>query len=437
MPKAKLTNPRVEKLKADPTKQLIWRDTEFLCLALEITPNGKKSWKLVGEYKGNTIRCKIADWPGLDREAAYWGWVDADGDQRPGAHQASQYMRGAKGKHPAQLLKGKTNGAFTLRTAMDSYFVVRKRLKEKTKDDYKKQCKRHLEDWMDRPLNEITEVMVEQRHQKIRADIERRKATPLANGNSSANGTMRIFRAFWNHAEGRDLSLQGQRNPVKRLSTDKAWYPERRRRGRVRKDQFPDFYNAVGAHRHDGSDPTVGRDYVLYVLFTGMRRNEAARLRWDGEVDFVERFIRLGEWRTKADRCFDLPMSDFVYDLLVARRALGHQSEYVFPSPGKRGVPYAEPRTILDKVAEECSVDVTVHDLRRTFESVANSCRLTQYELKGLLNHALPKDDVTAGYIEPDDHWLRLPVAVVTDKLKELCGITQPEGENVEQLNTA
>ena len=77
----------------------------------------------------------------------------------------------------------------------------------------------------------------------------------------------------------------------------------------------------------------VARDYLLLLLFTGLRRTEAATLRW-GDVDFVERVIRLPAARTKAGRKLDLPMTDIVRDLLVARRAIGKE-EYVFPSDSK------------------------------------------------------------------------------------------------------
>jgi len=61
-----------------------------------------------------------------------------------------------------------------------------------------------------------------------------------------------------------------------------------------------------------------------------LRRNEAAALRWD-EIDLAERVIRLPAKRTKAGRKLDLPMSDLVRDLLIARRALGHEGAFVVP----------------------------------------------------------------------------------------------------------
>ncbi len=47
-------------------------------------------------------------------------------------------------------------------------------------------------------------------------------------------------------------------------------------------------------------------------------------------MDLNQRVIRLPATRTKAKRKLELPMSDFVRDLLVARRALGNAA-FVFP----------------------------------------------------------------------------------------------------------
>jgi integrase len=75
--------------------------------------------------------------------------------------------------------------------------------------------------------------------------------------------------------------------------------------------------------------PDMGRDYITLLLFTGMRRKEAAGLRWS-EVDFDNRVIRLPAVRVKTRSAVDLPMTDIVADLLIARRQLG-DANYVFP----------------------------------------------------------------------------------------------------------
>ena len=67
----------------------------------------------------------------------------------------------------------------------------------------------------------------------------------------------------------------------------------------------------------------IQRDYLLLILFTGLRRSEAASLRWD-DVDLRERMIHLPRTRTKSKRRLDLPMSDYLHDLLTLR---GHRGQ--------------------------------------------------------------------------------------------------------------
>src|SRR5262249_51452748 len=121
-------------------------------------------------------------------------------------------------------------------------------------------------------------------------------------------------------------------------------------------------------------------------------------------------------------RPLDLPMSDFVHSLLVARRALG-DATYVFPSYGRSGhIMDARPWT--DMVAEASGVKFTLHDLRRTHICAAESADISVYALKALVNHSLGSG-VTESYIKMSADRLREPVQKVCDKLAELCGIAE------------
>jgi integrase len=140
--------------------------------------------------------------------------------------------------------------------------------------------------------------------------VERRaNGRRMVNGAATANGVFRVLRALWNFAADRDDTLG--RNPVGRLKDQ--WYPVPKREGLVKGDQLADFYRAIDALPNE-----VTKDYLLLLLFTGMRRGEAASLRWE-DVDFGLRVIRLPAKRTKSGRKLDLPMTDFVHGLLVAR----------------------------------------------------------------------------------------------------------------------
>jgi integrase len=162
----------------------------------------------------------------------------------------------------------------------------------------------------------------------------------------------------------------------------------------------------------------LARDYLRLLLFTGFRRGEAAALR-HSEVDLGLGVIRLPAARTKARREFDLPMTDVVRELLAKRPR--DASGWVFPADSRSGH-IEEPRFALRLVRERTGIDVSAHDLRRTFVTVAESTDISPLALKALVNHSFG-GDVTAGYVIVTTERLRGPAQRVADKLKQLCGI--------------
>jgi integrase len=299
----------------------------------------------------------------------------------------------------------------SLRSALEDYLAARKDLAKASVRMYR-QVERTLEPWLDLPLAQISGDMVEARHRSLAA---------IGNRTSTANFTMRTFGILWNFAAERHPDLPT--NPVKRLR--RQWYAEPRRVRHVSAEQMPEFYKAVCA-----PDNAVATDYILLMLFTGLRRNEAASLRW-ADVDLIERVIRLPAASTKAKRKLDLPMSDVVRDLLVARRALGN-AHYVFPGKGpSRHIGSTQKQ--FTAIAKATGIVVSAHDLRRTYATVAASCEISPYALKGILNHALGSD-VTAGYVILPIEVLRLAVQKVADKLKLLSGVAPITAKNVRRL---
>ena len=302
--------------------------------------------------------------------------------------------------------------AGSLHKTLEDYLAARRSLSEKSRREYRAQIERHLEDWLDSPLREINADMVEAKHAEIKGTVERRaKGRALVNGGATANAVFRAFRALWNFAGDHDPTLG--RNPVPRLRGQ--WYPVARRVRLVRSDQLPVFYGAVNALPNP-----IHRDYLLLLLFTGLRRGEAAALFWD-EIDFALRTIRVPATRTKAGRKLDLPMSDTVHDLLAARRQVGRDaSGFVFPANSGSGH-IEEPKFPLRLVAKETGIAVSAHDLRRTFITVAEGTDISPLALKVLVNHAIG-GDVTSGYVMMTAERLREPAQRIADRMTELCG---------------
>jgi integrase len=317
----------------------------------------------------------------------------------------------------------------TLKDALDRYLRERKDLKARTREFYKQAVEKNLADWLYKPLVEITRAMVEQRHAEIAERIQaqarkdQRKPGRIGRcGTYAANHAMRSLRAIWNYAAEKDENLP--RNPV-RLT--RQWYPERPRERVLRPDQFKAWHEAVRTKVTSATQ----RDYLLLLLYTGLRRGEGAALRWD-ECDLVNAVIRLPASRTKANRRLDLPMSDLVRDLLVARRAVGVENEFVFAASSESGH-IEDAREAQEEIEAATGIWLSPHDLRRCFVTVGAMLPLPALALPALVNHAMP-DGVTAGYARLGVEELRPAMQMIADRLKQLCGIEEPGKGKVARL---
>jgi integrase len=316
--------------------------------------------------------------------------------------------------------KAGLRGDYTLRSALTAYLEARTDLRPSSVAAYKRGVETYLESWLDRPLRDISREAVEERLRAIAKEVAKRRG---GSGAASANGTMRALRVLYNFAA--DRAPPSNPMPPNPVRLRKMWLPVAARTRHVSEGELPRFYEGVCKLPSE-----VARDYLLLILFTGFRRNEAAALRWE-EVDFAARVIRLPAARAKAGRKLDLPMTDIVHDLLVARRALG-DAKWVFPANSK-SKHIEEPKFPLKMVADATGIQVSVHDLRRTYITVAESTDMSVLALKALVNHSLGKD-VTEGYIQMTAERLRAPAQRVADRLKTLIGIVPPRGVNVTKL---
>jgi integrase len=316
--------------------------------------------------------------------------------------------------------KHRSKADATLAQVLDDYLAKRSDLSEKSVRSYRRDLEQHLP-WLDRPMHEITREMVEDQHKKIAANVAK---AGRYSGHAQANATMRALRVLWNYWSERVPSMPT--NPV-RLA--RQWFPVPRRERLVTADQLPKFYAALMDEKVVPN--RIQADYLLLLLFTGLRREEAARLRWE-DIDFAAKVIRIPAASTKAKRKLDLPMTDYVHDLLVARRAIGNAGGHVFPAPSKAGY-IAEPKYPLGLIEKATGIEVSAHDLRRTFVTVAESTDISPLALKALVNHSLG-GGVTEGYIIMSPERLREPAERVADRMKQLCQVPAPTGGNVKRL---
>lgn len=417
MAKIKLTKSAIEKLHApDPSgRQRLYWDEELT--GFGVLCSGKTNAKTYVVQRdlpgGRTRRVTIGRTNVLDLDTAR---------DRAKEKLATFYA----GKDPKAGQRGDANA--TLQFVLDDFLASRPYLRPKSVRTYNHMIKLHLANWLDRPMRVITGDMVKVRHAEIKNAVEKRATkqerdahSVKISGNSSANLAMTTLSTLWNHW-ATDIP-DFPPNPVQKLKH--SWYTVERRRRRVWTEDLPRFYAAF-----DKLSNTVARDYLKLLLFTGLRRGEASALRWD-EVDLVESMINLPGSRTKNGKDFNLPMSDLVRNLLVARRALGEDGDFVFPSDGKYKH-LIDPGSTMEEIADLTGIRISSHDLRRTFATIAEGC-VSGIALKSLLNHTAG-NDVTGGYVFLNSTALREAAQRVADRLKELCKIPAVTQANVAVL---
>lgn len=376
----KLTKSAIDKLTPPSQGYAMHWDNTLRGFGLRITSSGIRSFIIQQRINGKEHRATLGRYGILTPEQA--------------RNEAIKFLSQiARGVDPiAEKAKARAQSV-TLKEALETYILARS-LKPATVKDIR-QAFKGFENWEKKPLSSITREMVTKRHQELGVRSEAR-----------ANIAMRYLRAVFNFAIAHYTDKQGQPfiadNPVKRLSQTRTWYRVERRDTVIKPHQLKPWFSAILSLTN-----TMARDYYLLILFTGLRRTEAADLKW-ADVDIPGRTLTVRDTKNHSDHT--LPLSDYLLNILKAQKseAVG---EHVFESSRGRlqNLRYAQ-----DTAKSESGVSFTIHDLRRTFATIANSLDIPAYTVKMLLNHKTGSD-VTAGYIVADVESLRVPMQKITD----------------------
>ncbi len=391
----KLTKTIVDKAPLPVEKdQIFYRDGELKGFALRVTASGVKSFVVETLVNNKVRRMTLGKYGKLTVEQA---------------RKEAKSLLGkiARGHNPIAEKKAQKIKDITLQQAFADYLTARKSLKATTILDYERVLKQVVPDWLSKPLANITKDLIVKRHAQHGEN----------NSRARSNLAMRLLRAIFNFAMNQYQIEDGiaaiTYNPVKFLSHARSWYRIERRKTVIKQYQLVEWY--AGVMKLSESYPIhfaeMWQDYFLLILFTGMRRTEAASLCWN-DVDLKARTFTLRD--TKNRDSHTLPMSDFIYEIFMRRRKTT-QGEFVFPAKSNTGY-LQEPRKALLNVIKLSGIEFTIHDLRRTFITTAESLDISAYALKRLLNHKM-NNDVTSGYLIIDVERLRKPMQQVTDFL--------------------
>jgi len=397
-----LNKTTIDTLPTPSTGYAIHWDEKMAGFGLRVTATGAKSFILQKRINGAEKRITMGKYGDLTAEQARKQAVKLAGQIATGGDPIAD-------KAKKKLESKKLSEAFEA-------YIDRRTLKPQTIFDIRRCMKEVYPDWMNKPMVKITGDMVVKRHRDYGQE----------HSEARSNLAMRYLRAIFNFAAAEYTTADGKPiidgNPVKKLSATKSWHRVDRRQTVIKPHELSAWVNAVLGL--PGAD--MG-DYFITVLLTGMRREEALKLLW-ADVDFNAKTFTLRDPKNHNDHT--LPMSDYLFDLLARRKAVS-VAEIVFADSQGRKI--SNFRYAQAAVTKASGVTFCIHDLRRTFATLAESLDIPAYALKRLLNHANGAD-VTAGYIVANVERLREPLQKITDFVLKSAGLR--ETAEVITLNT-
>jgi len=391
-----------------------WRDAKLPGFRFKVTPAGNKVWFVENILRGTrkSLTLTIGRFPAVNandarKEANRLLSLLRQGVD-PRLEQKKQQQR-----QEAEWAAEKQLDKLTLSAVLDDY-LSRKNLKPSTIENYRIVANAYLFDWMFRSIPDITKNDVENRFNQItKKQIRSGKGGPGA-----ANNTMRVLRALFTFAQEMYELPDGapivSQNPVKRLNQLNSWNKLKRRQTMLSELDLPLWYQALCK-----LEDKAMADYFLFVLLTGLRKNEAAHLKWD-DVHMKRGYFEIVNTKNKLE--FALPITDRLKEIFD-RRSKARKDKtnpYVFAAEGKTGK-FDLRDAHFKLISDQTKVPFGLHDLRRTYLTQGFLMGHDLEMLKKLANHKTnDSDDVTKGYLIVKVNDMKEPMEKVGDRLSEM-----------------
>lgn len=384
MARKKLTKTNIEEARHEGSAkaQFILWDTELAGFGCRIYPEAagrsKRSFLILYRHGTKRRMLTIGDWPAMTPDEA--------------RTEARKLLAHRRDIDPAARRDAAKAAGVTLADAYEAYAKERKKpLRANTLRDYDRAMDSAFADWAGLPFSKITREMVAGRFERL-----------TKNGPATANRHMRFLRALLNWATER-YRPEGQEpasNPVQSLSRLKKWNASPARNRLMDPERFPGFFQATAARPDATKQERDAADFAVFVLLSAARFSEAAGLTWN-DVDLRRRVVCFRE--TKNGKLHELPIGPWLAARLTTRSAA---EPLVFAGMASNG------RRELGKLFARIGLELSAHDLRRTFATVG-ALVVKWPELKRLMNHA-PGADVTG------KHYVALTAADVRPAMEAI-----------------
>lgn len=380
--KLSLTDTKAYSLPVPEAGQVFYWDNKQAGLGLRITSAGSRSWIVQGYVNGKAKRFTLGLLDDLRYKEAREEAGKIRGEMRKGVNPVVEKRK----RQQASEAEG-----VTLREIMEDY-VEHKRtkhgpLRPSTKQGIKQNVEKEFASWADKPVATISRESVVKKFRELS------KSAP-----TQTNLAFRNLRALLNWAREKYSTPDGTytilpQNPVSQALKQNGlvqWNKEKARVSRIPKGKIGEVWLLLEEY----ADPDrqiattcTSADLIAFMLLTGCRVGEANQLTWD-RVKLDDELPTFHLEITKNHNPITLPISDALHTVLTRRYQARQQGNpYVFPAMrGKKGFLH-DPRAMMQRVIEVAGVTVSPHDMRRTFEDIAEYAGVDSDRRRVLINH--------------------------------------------------
>ena len=262
----------------------------------------------------------------------------------------------AAGINVIELEKENKLKTITLEEAFNNYLAARKH-EEKTVNEYKRIMNVYLKDWKNKPLNDITDEMVE--------DFYRRgEKTPYM-----TNRTTTLLSAIYNYAmikykKGHKRIITN--NPCLVLKTmDK--YQEYKGDTKVEVYDIPKFWAATEPDISDTPKMAQTKTLCRLCILMGCREQEVCSLKRK-DIKSLHKILKIAD--TKNDRPHTIPYAKYTGSLITQLcEGLG-EDDYLFPAPTKSGHLQSHSKC-MKAICAKAGIKFCLKDLRHSFTTYA------------------------------------------------------------------
>ncbi|MFT6510802.1 MAG: integrase [Parvibaculaceae bacterium] len=300
-----------------------YKDERVQGLIIRITATGQKTFQLYQKYQGRPVRVTLGTFPDMTIERARSEATKAKGDL-------------AGGTNP-NVAKNQLRKEITLRELFDLYMERYSRIEKKSWKYDEREINKFVSHWFNRKISDISKYEIITLHLKIKEE----------NGLYQANRMLERLRSMYNKSI--EWGWEGT-NPTQGIKK----FREATRDRFVQPNEMPLLLAAMAEETNEAA-----RDYLYISLFTGARKSNVLKMRWD-QIDWHTNTWRIPD--TKSGEPVLLPLSSYAVELLEARLKEQSGQPWVFHSKTSKDGHLTDPNKAWTRIKQKATLALWAQD---------------------------------------------------------------------------